>query len=144
MPAWAIPKPMHNEGNYIVSLGNVVRWLGQKAEELEVNLFPGFAASEVLFHEDGSVKGVATGDMGIGKNGEKKHSFTPGYELHAKYTLFAEGCRGHLGKQTDQPFGLDKRVRSPALRHRHQGAVGNRPVEAQARSGAARLRLAAE
>ncbi|HEX5278067.1 MAG TPA: NAD(P)/FAD-dependent oxidoreductase, partial [Fluviicoccus sp.] len=69
MPDWAVPKAMHNEGNYIVSLGNVVRWLGQKAEELEVNLFPGFAASEVLFHEDGSVKGVATGDMGIGKNG---------------------------------------------------------------------------
>lgn len=107
MPDWAVPKAMHNEGNYIISLGNLVRWLGQQAEELEVNLFPGFAASEILYHEDGSVKGIATGDMGIGKNGEQKHSFTPGYELHAKYTLFAEGCRGHLGKQLISQFELD-------------------------------------
>lgn len=107
-PHWAQPKTMHNEGNYIISLGNVVRWLAQQAEELEVNLFPGFAASEVLFHEDGSVKGVATGDMGIGRDGQQKHSFTPGYELHAKYTIFAEGCRGHLGKQLIKHFDLDR------------------------------------
>jgi electron-transferring-flavoprotein dehydrogenase len=108
LPEWLTLKPMHNIGNYVVSLGNVVRWLAQQAEALEVNLFPGFAASEVLFHEDGSVKGVATGDMGISKEGEHKASFTPGYELHAKYTLFAEGCRGHLGKQLIKRFDLDK------------------------------------
>ena len=108
MPHWMVPKSMHNDGNYVVSLGNVVRWLGQKAEELEVSIFPGFAAAEVLYHEDGTVKGIQTGDMGIGKNGEPTHNFTPGYELHAKYTLFAEGCRGHLGKRLIAKFNLDK------------------------------------
>ena len=108
MPYWMVPKSMHNEGNYVVSLGNVVRWLGQKAEELEVSIFPGFAASEVLYHEDGTVKGIQTGDMGIGKDGEPTHNFAPGYELHAKYTLFAEGCRGHLGKRLIANFKLDK------------------------------------
>ena len=107
-PHWAVPRPMHNDGNYIVSLGNVVRWLAEQAEALEVNLFPGFAASEVLFDEQGAVKGVATGDMGVSRTGEHKHSFTPGYELHAKYTLFAEGCRGHLGKQLIKKFDLDR------------------------------------
>ena len=108
MPYWMVPKSMHNEGNYVISLGNVVRWLGQKAEELEVSIFPGFAASEVLYHEDGTVKGIQTGDRGIGKNGEPTHNFTPGYELHAKYTLFAEGCRGHLGKRLIAKYNLDK------------------------------------
>ena len=108
MPYWMVPKSMHNEGNYVISLGNVVRWLGQKAEELEVSIFPGFAASEILYHEDGTVKGIQTGDMGIGKNGEPTHNFTPGYELHAKYTLFAEGCRGHLGKRLIAKYNLDK------------------------------------
>jgi electron-transferring-flavoprotein dehydrogenase len=108
MPHWGIPKPMHNDGNYIISLGNLVRWLATKAEELEVNLFPGFAASEILYHEDGSVKGVATGDMGIDRHGNKKPSFTPGYELHAKYTIFSEGCRGHLGKILIRQFDLDR------------------------------------
>ena len=108
MPYWMVPKSMHNEGNYVISLGNVVRWLGTKAEELEVSIFPGFAASEVLYHADGTVKGIQTGDMGIKKNGEPTHNFTPGYELHAKYTLFAEGCRGHLGKRLISQFNLDK------------------------------------
>ena len=108
MPYWMVPKSMHNEGNYVISLGNVVRWLGTKAEELEVSIFPGFAASEVLYHADGTVKGIQTGDMGIGKNGEPTHNFTPGYELHAKYTLFAEGCGGHLGKRLISQFNLDK------------------------------------
>ncbi|HET8731770.1 MAG TPA: electron transfer flavoprotein-ubiquinone oxidoreductase [Moraxellaceae bacterium] len=107
-PHWAIPKPMHNDGNYIISLGNLVRWLATRAEELEVNLFPGFAAADILYHEDGSVKGVVTGDMGIDRHGNQKPSFTPGYELHAKYTLFAEGCRGHLGKQLIRQFDLDR------------------------------------
>ena len=108
VPHLFVPKTMNNEGNYVVSLGNVVRWLGTKAEELEVTVFPGFAASDVLYHEDGSVKGIVTGDMGVSKEGEQKSSFTPGYELHAKYTLFAEGCRGSLGKQLIKQFDLSK------------------------------------
>jgi electron-transferring-flavoprotein dehydrogenase len=107
-PHWMVPKTMHNDGNYVISLGNVVRWLGTKAEELEVSIFPGFAASEILYHADGTVKGIQTGDMGIGKDGEPTHNFTPGYELHAKYTLFAEGCRGHLGKRLIAKYNLDK------------------------------------
>ncbi|MGI9293612.1 MAG: electron transfer flavoprotein-ubiquinone oxidoreductase [Pseudomonadales bacterium] len=107
MPGAFVPKPMHNEGNYVVSLGNVCRWLAEQAEALEVEIFAGFAAAEILFHDDGSVKGVATGDMGRGPDGSEKDSFEPGMELHAKYTLFAEGCRGHLGKQLIQQFTLD-------------------------------------
>lgn len=106
VPNWVIPKPMHNDGNYIVSLGNVARWLGEQAEALGVEIFPGFAAAEILFNEDGSVAGVATGDMGIGSDGEHKPSFEPGMELRARYTIFAEGCRGHLGKQLIQKFNL--------------------------------------
>ncbi|MDY6827913.1 MAG: electron transfer flavoprotein-ubiquinone oxidoreductase [Pseudomonadota bacterium] len=108
-----IPKPMHNEGNYIVSLGNVCRWLAEQAENLGVEVFPGFAAAEVLYNEDGSVRGIATGDMGISKEGEQKGSFTPGYELLAKYTIFTEGCRGHLGKQLIQQFDLSKDADPP-------------------------------
>ena len=106
LPRLIIPRPIHNKGNYAISLGNLCRWLGEQAEEMGVNVFPGFAASEVLYNDDGSVKGVATGDMGIGKDGEPKDTHEPGYELHAKYTLFAEGCRGHLGKQLMAKFGL--------------------------------------
>ena len=100
------PPQMNNHGNYIVSLGNVCRWLGEQAEAAGVEVFPGFAAAEVLFNEDGSVKGVATGDMGIGKDGEKKAHYEPGIELHARQTLFAEGCRGHLSKQLMEHFDL--------------------------------------
>ena len=100
------PPQMNNHGNYIVSLGNVCRWLGEQAEAAGVDVFPGFAAAEVLFREDGSVKGVATGDMGIGKDGEKTDNYMPGMELHARQTLFAEGCRGHLSKQLMERFGL--------------------------------------
>ena len=99
MPSFAIPKPMHNEGNYIVSLGNVCRWLAEQAESLGAEIFPGFAASEVLYHPDGSVKGIATGDMGVSASGEQKDGYMQGMDLHAKYTVFSEGCRGHLGKQ---------------------------------------------
>ena len=106
LPSWLVPTALHNHGNHAVSLGNLCRWLGEQAEALEVNIFPGFAASEVLYSEDGSIKGVATGDMGIGADGEQKPTFEPGYELHAKYTVFAEGCRGHLGKQLMQKFDL--------------------------------------
>jgi electron-transferring-flavoprotein dehydrogenase len=107
LPNFFIPKPTHNDGNYIVSMGNVCRWLAEQAEGLGVEVYPGFAASEVLYHEDGRVKGIATGDMGISESGEQKDSYTPGMELHAKYTLFAEGCRGHLGKQLINKFSLD-------------------------------------
>ena len=102
-----VPKTMHNEGNYIISLGNLCRWLAEQAENMGVEIFPGFAASEILYHDDGSVKGIATGDMGIAANGDKKDSYMPGMELHAKYTLFSEGCRGHLGKQLIERFNLD-------------------------------------
>ena len=108
MPNFMVPKTMHNQGNYIVSLGSVVRWLGEQAEALEVDIFPGFAVAEVLYNVDGSVKGVATGDMGRGADGIEKASFQPGMELHAKYTVFSEGCRGHLGKQLIAKFDLDK------------------------------------
>lgn len=107
LPNFAIPKPTHNEGNYIVSMGNVCRWLAEQAEALGVEVYPGFAASEVLYGDDGSVKGIATGDMGISADGEHKDSYMRGMELHARYTLFAEGCRGHLGKQLISKFDLD-------------------------------------
>jgi len=108
LPHFLIPKPTHNDGNYIVSMGNVCRWLAEQAEGLGVEVYPGFAASEVLFHDDGRVKGIATGDMGISAEGEQKDSYMPGMELHAKYTLFAEGCRGHLGKHLIKHFQLDE------------------------------------
>lgn len=97
-----------NHGNYIISLGNVCRWLAEQAESMGVEVYPGFAAAEVLYHDDGSVKGIATGDMGVAENGEHKDSYMPGMELHAKYTVFAEGCRGHLGKQIIAKYELDK------------------------------------
>ena len=100
------PPQMHNDGNWIVSLGNVCRWLGEQAEALDVSIFPGFPASEVLYHEDGSVKGVATQDMGVGRDGEPKGSFEPGVELHARMTVFAEGCRGHLTKSLFERYDL--------------------------------------
>ena len=106
-PNWAIPKPMHNDGNYIVSLGNVCRWLGQQAEELGVEIYPGFPAAELIV-EDGAVKGIITGDMGVDENGQPKDEYVPGMELRAKYTVFAEGCRGHLGKQLIADFKLDE------------------------------------
>lgn len=108
LPAGLIPKPLHNLDNYAVSLGNMCRWLGQQAESMGVMLFPGFAATEMLYNDDGSVCGVATGDMGVDRNGEPKPSFQAGYELRASYTLLAEGCRGHLGKQLIAKFNLDK------------------------------------
>ncbi len=106
--AYKLPTPpqMHNEGNYIVSLGNVVRWLGQQAEELGVEIYPGFAAAEVLYHEDGSVKGIATGDMGVERNGEPGPNYQQGIELHARQTVFSEGCRGSLTKGLFTRFNL--------------------------------------
>jgi electron-transferring-flavoprotein dehydrogenase len=106
-PNFLLPPCFQNHGNYIVSLGNVTRWLAQQAESLGVEIFPGFPAAEVLYNDDGSVKGVATGNMGIGKEGEPTADFQLGMELHAKYTLFAEGARGNLGKQLISRFKLD-------------------------------------
>ncbi|MBK0115287.1 MULTISPECIES: electron transfer flavoprotein-ubiquinone oxidoreductase [unclassified Delftia] len=106
-PNFLLPACFQNHGNYIVRLGYVVKWLGEQAEALGVEIFPGFAAAEVLYNEDGSVKGVATGNMGIGKDGEPTGDFQLGMELHAKYTIFAEGSRGHLGKQIIAKYQLD-------------------------------------
>ncbi|MEN9775403.1 MAG: hypothetical protein RL322_2473 [Pseudomonadota bacterium] len=106
IPDWLLPDCFRNHGNYVVSLGNVVRWLGQQAEALGVEIYPGFAAAEILFNDDGSVRGVATGNLGVGKDGEPTANFQPGMELHARYTFFAEGARGHLGKQLIERFGL--------------------------------------
>ena len=105
-PNWVLPKLMDNHGNYIVSLGRVCKWLGEQAEALGVEIYPGFAAAEVLFNSGGAVIGVATGDMGVGKDGEKKGEFQPGMELHAKYTLFGEGVRGSLSQDLMKKFNL--------------------------------------
>lgn len=107
LPNIMTPKTMHNEGNYIVSMANVTRWLATQAEQLGVEIFPGFAAAETII-EEGCVKGVITGDMGVAEDGTHKDSFMPGMELRAKYTIFAEGCRGHLGKTLIERFELDK------------------------------------
>jgi len=134
VPNWMLPACFQNHGNYVVSLANVCRWLGTKAEELGVEIYPGFAASEVLFNDDGSVKGIATGDMGIGKDGAATERFQRGMELHAKYTFFAEGCRGHLGKLLQARFkltdGRDPQVYGIGLKElwevkldKHQGGL---------------------
>ena len=107
-PAWLMPRNFHNDGCFVVSLSNLVKWLAQQAENLGVEIFPGFTAAEVLYNDDGSVKGVATGHVGLGKDGEPTDHFQLGMELHAKYTLFAEGARGHLGKQVIERFKLNE------------------------------------
>ena len=106
-PDFFVPECMHNEGNYVISLGAVTKWLGEQAEGLGVEIFPGFTAAEVLYDDKGAVRGVATGNLGIGKDGEPMESFQLGMELQGKYTLFAEGSRGHLGKQLIARFKLD-------------------------------------
>ena len=106
-PVALLPKVTHNRGYYIISLGSFCRWLAEQAESLGVEIYPGFAAAEVLYDDAGGVRGVATGDMGVGRDGERKATYTPGIELHAKYTLFAEGCRGSLSKSLSKQFGLE-------------------------------------
>ena len=106
VPNWMLPACFRNHGNYVISLANVCRWLGQQAESLGVEIFPGFAAAEVLYQDNGAVRGVAIGDMGVNRRGEKTGAYQPGIELHARYTFFAEGCRGHLGKQLESKFEL--------------------------------------
>src|SRR5690606_21396086 len=108
VPGFMLPAALKNHGNYVVSLGNLVRWLGTQAEALGVEVYAGFAAAEVLYDDDGAVKGVATGDLGVGRDGQRTDAYQPGMELHAKYTLFAEGSRGHLGKQLIGRFRLDE------------------------------------
>ncbi|NMG17593.1 electron transfer flavoprotein-ubiquinone oxidoreductase [Aromatoleum bremense] len=107
VPNGLLPKSLRNHGNYVISLGNVTRWLGQQAEALGVEIYPGFAGAEMLFDESGAVKGVATGDMGRLRDGSEGPNFQPGIELHGKYTFLAEGCRGHLGKQLLAKFNLN-------------------------------------
>src|SRR5215204_6052971 len=106
-PEFLMPPFMRNKGTYTLSLGNLCRWLAGQAEELGVEIFPGFAAAELLFNEDGSVKGVATGDMGVARDGAHRADYQPGMELHGRYTFFAEGARGHLTKELKRIFGLE-------------------------------------
>ena len=128
VPNWMLPTCFKNHGNYVISLANVCRWLGTKAEALGVEIYPGFAAAEVLFNDNGSVKGIATGDMGIGKNGEQTSRYARGMELHAKYTFFAEGCRGNLGKELQEHFllsdGRDPQVYGIGLKELWEVAPG--------------------
>ncbi|MFL6698843.1 MAG: electron transfer flavoprotein-ubiquinone oxidoreductase, partial [Vitreoscilla sp.] len=108
VPEWLLPYPFHNHGNYVISLGNVVKWLATQAEALGVEIFPGFSAAEVLYDDKGAVKGVATGNVGVGRDGQPHDGFQLGMELHGKYTIFAEGARGHLGKQILSKFNLQE------------------------------------
>lgn len=112
LPNFLVPKDTHNIGNFAISLGNLCRWLGSKAEQAGVNIFPGCAAAEILYNSDGSVAGVATGDMGVDKDNKPRNNFQRGYELRAKYTVFAEGCRGNLGKQLIAKFNLNKNIQT--------------------------------
>ena len=143
--AFRLPTPpqMHNHGNYIISLGNLCRWLAKQAEELGVEIYPGFAAAEVLYDGDGRVRGVATGDMGIGKAGEPTERYQPGVELPANETLFAEGCRGSLTKTLVERFPSARWDRPTDLCDRRQGIVGGRAGAAPARACHPHDRLAA-
>ena len=128
IPNFLLPPLMSNHGMYISSLGKICRWLGERAEELGVEIYPGFAAAEVLFDEDGAVKGVATGDMGVGRDGQPKDAFAPGMELHARYTLFGEGCRGSLSQQLMSRFqlrdGVDPQVYGIGIKELWEVAPG--------------------
>ena len=107
LPSFLVPPALHNDGNHVISLGNLCRWLAEQAENLGVQLFTGFTAAEILYDDNDQVIGIATGDMGRDKSGKEKGNFEAGYELHARYTVFAEGCRGHLGKQLIEKYKLD-------------------------------------
>jgi electron-transferring-flavoprotein dehydrogenase len=107
VPGMFIPSPMKNHGNYIISLGNLTKWLGEQAENIGINIFPGFPASEIIYDDNNQVRGIITQDMGIAADGSEKGGFEPGYELLAKHTVFSEGCRGHLGKKLIEKFKLD-------------------------------------
>jgi len=106
--SWMIPKTLHNQGNYVISLGNLCRWLAEQAESLGVEIFPGFSAASLSYDEEGNVEGIITGDMGVAADGSQKSGYMPGMILKAKYTIFSEGCRGHLGKELIERYQLDK------------------------------------
>ena len=133
LPNFMLPRQLNNHGNYVISLGNLCRWLASQAEELGVEIFPGFAAAEVIYDEQGNVKGVATGDMGVARDGSQKPEYQPGMELHAKYTMFAEGCRGSLTKTLFERFQLREGVDPQTFGIGHQRAVGSRARQAPAR-----------
>ena len=144
LPAIAMPPLMNNHHCYIGSLGMVCRWLAQKAEALGVEIYPGFAAAEVLYDEKGAVRGIATGDMGVGRDGKPKDSFTRGMELLGKYTLFAEGARGSLTKQLIAKFSLDAKSEPAEIRHRPQGSLADRSGKTPEGPDPAFVRLAAQ
>ena len=144
LPAIAMPPLMNNHHCYIGSLGMVCRWLAQKAEALGVEIYPGFAAAEVLYDEKGAVRGIATGDMGVGRDGKPKDSFTRGMELLGKYTLFAEGARGSLTKQLIAKFSLDANSEPGEIRHRPQGSLADRSGKTPEGPDPAFVRLAAQ
>ncbi len=144
LPDFAMPPLMDNHHCYIGSLGNVCRWLARKAEALGVEIYPGFAATEVLYDEKGAVRGIATGDMGVAKDGSHKSSYTRGMELLGKYTLFAEGARGSLSKQLIAKFSLDANSEPAEIRHRSQGSLADRSGQAPEGPDPAFVRLAAE
>ena len=130
-----MPPFMNNKGTYTASLGNLCRWLAGQAEALGVEIFPGFAAAEVLFNEDGSVKGVATGDMGVARDGTHRADYQPGMELHGRYTFFAEGARGHLTKQLKRTFDLERESQPQVYGIGLKELVGHRARQACARAG---------
>ena len=143
LPNIAMPPLMNNHHCYIGSLGNVCRWLARKAEALGVEIYPGFAAAEVLYDDKGAVRGIATGDMGIAKDGSHKSSYTRGMELVGKYTLFAEGARGSLTKQLIAKFALDANCGAAEIRHRAEGSLADRSCETPEGPDPAFVRLAA-
>ena len=143
IPNLVMPPLMSNHGNYIASLGNLTRWLGEQAAELGVEVYPGFAAAEVLYDDKGAVLGVATGDMGVGKDGQPTDRFTRGMELRGKYTIIAEGARGSLAKQLHGEVRAGAGPPAAEVRHRPQGAVGGAAGQAPPGPRAAYARLAA-
>ena len=142
VPNFLMPPLMTNHGNFIGSLGALARWMGAKAEALAVEIYPGFAATELLYGDKGEVVGVATGDMGIGKGSEEKSSFTRGIELRGKYTLIAEGARGSLAKQLQAKIRPRSGLRTAEVRHRSQGDLADDPSKIRRRTRAAFVRLA--
>jgi len=144
LPAIAMPPLMNNHHCYIGSLGMVCRWLAQKAEALGVEIYPGFAATEVLYDEKGAVRGIATGDMGVARDGSHKSSYTRGMELLGKYTLFAEGARGKPHKTADREILARRQQRAAEIRHRPQGSLADRSFKAPEGPDPAFVRLAAQ
>ena len=143
LPNWPMPRLMNNHGNYIGSLGALARWLGSRAEGLGAEIYPGFAATELLFGDKGEVMGVATGDMGVGRDGQPKANFARGMELRGKYVLLAEGARGSLSKQAIARYQLEIGEQSPKIRNRPEGTVAGRSGPVQDGTGSALFRLAA-